>query len=111
MKGRRVHILKTWPEFFQAVDSFDKNFEIRKNDRDFKVGDILTLVEFDPKDQTFSGAFAKRTVTYMTDFGQPPGQVVLSLNSLPKGLSCGRLHPDVIKKWLSASNQESKGEG
>jgi len=37
------HFLKTWAEYFEAVKSGNKTFEVRVNDRDFKVGDILVL--------------------------------------------------------------------
>jgi hypothetical protein len=42
------HDLKTWPEYFQAIVSHQKNFELRYNDRDYKAGDVLCLLEFDP---------------------------------------------------------------
>ena len=44
----RTHELKTWPSFFEAVLSGDKTFEVRRNDRDFAVGDKLVLLEWDP---------------------------------------------------------------
>ena len=34
-----IHALKTLPEYFEAVLENKKTFELRKNDRDFKVGD------------------------------------------------------------------------
>lgn len=37
------HELKTDPEVFDAIVSGDKTFELRKADRDFKVGDTLKL--------------------------------------------------------------------
>ncbi len=42
------HILKCWPGFFDAVDSGDKTFEVRLDDRGFKVGDRLTLRRWQP---------------------------------------------------------------
>ncbi len=39
------HSLKTDPAVFDAVWNGDKTFEIRKNDRGFKVGDVLNLRE------------------------------------------------------------------
>lgn len=37
------HILKLNDRYFDAVKNGIKTFEIRKNDRDFKVGDTLLL--------------------------------------------------------------------
>jgi hypothetical protein len=42
---RQHHELKTETQFYQAVEKGIKTFELRVNDRDFKVGDIVTLVE------------------------------------------------------------------
>ena len=36
-----IHTLKIETEFFKAVKERRKTFEIRKNDRNFQVGDIL----------------------------------------------------------------------
>lgn len=74
-----VHKLKTWRSYFYAVTSGAKNFEIRKNDRDFKEGDMLILQCFDPKTETYDGQEVSRTVSYMTNFEQKPGFVVLGL--------------------------------
>jgi hypothetical protein len=43
-----MHNLKCWPEYFPAVLSGEKPFELRFNDRDFRVGDGLRLQEFEP---------------------------------------------------------------
>jgi len=40
------HKLKILPEYFKAVVEGNKTFEIRKNDRDYKVGDTLILKEW-----------------------------------------------------------------
>lgn len=59
------HELKTWPEYYQAVAKGEKNFEIRKNDRNFKVGDTLILKEYDPFRQCYTGASIRMEVTYI----------------------------------------------
>jgi len=41
------HELKILPKYFIEVVSSTKRFEIRKNDRNFKVGDILILKEWE----------------------------------------------------------------
>lgn len=40
-----IHELKTDSDVFGKIKSFEKTFEIRVNDRDFKEGDILKLRE------------------------------------------------------------------
>lgn len=72
-----IHELKIKPEYFAAVISGDKTFEIRNNaDRSFQVGDALLLWEWNGG---FTGRTAERTVSYITDFEQKPGYVVLGL--------------------------------
>lgn len=43
--SRQHHHLKTETEHYQAIERGFKKFEIRKNDRDFKVYDMLYLEE------------------------------------------------------------------
>lgn len=38
-----LHELKTYPKYFQETIEGNKLFEIRKNDRNFQVGDVLLL--------------------------------------------------------------------
>jgi len=45
----KSHELKSWPEHFQKVLSKEKTFEFRRNDRDFQIGDYVTLLEFIPE--------------------------------------------------------------
>lgn len=60
-----IHDLKCWPEYFQAVKSGIKPFELRKDDRGFAVGDVLHLREYDPKTEQYTGEEIDKTVTYI----------------------------------------------
>jgi ASC-1-like (ASCH) protein len=57
-----VHELKTWKPYFQMVRDGDKQFELRKNDRDFKAGDGLVLREYDNECGEFTGRSISATV-------------------------------------------------
>jgi hypothetical protein len=48
------HQLKILPEFFDAVVDGSKTCEVRYNDRDFQVGDILYLNYHNPDAKDFS---------------------------------------------------------
>lgn len=73
------HELKIRPEYFAAVVSGYKTFEIRNNaDRNFQVGDTLLLWEWGGG---FTGQTVERAISYITDFEQKPGYVVLGLAS------------------------------
>lgn len=60
-----IHYLKCWPEFFVHVMSGVKTFEIRRNDRNYQVGDELVLREWEPTTEQFSGRMVRRNVTFV----------------------------------------------
>jgi hypothetical protein len=76
-----THYLKTWPEYFAAIDSGSKTFEIRKNDRGFQRGDILILEEYNPDTKEYSGHKLSFRVGFMIEgaWGIPAGTCVMSL--------------------------------
>lgn len=77
-----VHELKDWPEYFEPLARGLKTFEIRRNDRQFKVGDEVRLIEKElGSDPT--GREARFVISYLTDFQQQSGYVVLGLQSVP----------------------------
>jgi hypothetical protein len=85
-----THELKTWPEYFQSVFEDDKRFEIRRNDRAYRVGDILHLREWDPKTETYSGRELWKKVTYIFSGGKmgvEPEYVIMSLRSISQPCS------------------------
>ncbi len=82
----KEHALKTLTVFFHPMAEGAKTFEIRLNDRDYRVGDTLRLEEYDadrreknPADTGMTGRFERKRITYMTDYRQQPGYVVLGL--------------------------------
>jgi hypothetical protein len=81
MDGKTVHEIKTHPTYFDAVRRGDKTFEIRKNDRGYRVGDRLLLCEFDPEFNRFTGNTVEREVTYIVQgvFGLPDDVCVMSI--------------------------------
>lgn len=62
-----THQLKILPEYFQAVIDGRKKAELRTNDRDFKVGDYLLLVEWDGGADKYTG---RKIVVEISDITQ-----------------------------------------
>lgn len=60
-----IHALKTEPQFFEAVINGSKTFEVRKNDRDFHVGDYLALNELDDTCEGYTGRSVLLKTTYI----------------------------------------------
>jgi hypothetical protein len=81
-----THELKTWPAYYDAVARGDKTFEVRRNDRDFVVGDHLWLREWDPATGRHTGRDVVRRVSYVLrdamEFGVCDGFVVLALGGV-----------------------------
>ncbi|MBC1934587.1 ASCH/PUA domain-containing protein [Listeria seeligeri] len=75
-----IHELKILPEYYRAIIKGRKTFEVRKNDRNFKVGDCLILKEF--KDEKYTGWKITVEVTYITDYEQKEEYVVMGIRLL-----------------------------
>lgn len=79
----KKHKLKTWPYFFKDVKKLKKLYEVRLNDRDYRVGDILLLQEWDPKKEDYTGDEVERKVGHILEggaFGVAADYVVLSFD-------------------------------
>lgn len=84
---KRIHHLKTLPEFFQQVWLGIKRFEVRKNDRDYNEGDVLILEEWSPETQ-YTGRFIDTDILYLLhggQFGIEKGHSVLGLSRITRG--------------------------
>jgi uncharacterized protein DUF3850 len=87
-----AHELKIWPPYFEHILDGRKCFEVRRNDRGFRVGDEIKLREWVPKahgylEEYFTGRNLWVRVTYILDprpdhdpdCGLVPGYVVLGI--------------------------------
>lgn len=59
---------KIWPEYFEAVASGKKRFELRLNDFEVKEGDTLLLEEWDPKAREYTGRKIEKKAAYVGKF-------------------------------------------
>lgn len=83
-KAHKTHHLKIYPEHFSAVLTGIKRAELRKNDRDYKVGDTLHLMETPKGSCSPTGEFVNTVVTHIADVGDwLPGYVLLSIEREP----------------------------
>lgn len=77
-----IHELRINPKFFAEVRNGNKRFELRKNDRDFRVGDYLALNEWDGV--AYTGRTELVQITYMLNPNDvmtcPAGWAVLSID-------------------------------
>jgi hypothetical protein len=82
-----LHQLKCWPRFFQPLQAGRKNFEVRFNDRNFAVDDVLHLQEYN-QEKGFTGEALFRVITYVLPLrdvlilNDPGDHVVLGLREL-----------------------------
>ncbi|AMO44228.1 hypothetical protein DSS3P8_170 [Roseobacter phage DSS3P8] len=84
-----VYHVKSWTHFFQAIKRGDKTHDMRDlKDRNYRIGDILNLREYDPFTGKYSGDECPVMVTYITSADTPcafssaalaPGYAILSL--------------------------------
>ncbi len=75
-----THELKILPEYYEEVNCGNKNFELRKNDRDYMVHDILRLKAWE-NGEYLDKAPLERTIRYILqdcpEYGLMDGYVIL----------------------------------
>lgn len=76
-----THDIKCLPAQFAVLETQEKTFEFRKNDRNYQVGDLLIIREWLLSEQRYTGKRVMRIVSHMLTegFGLPDGYAVLSL--------------------------------
>lgn len=79
------HELKIAPRFFEDVAHYAKRAEVRKNDRDYKVGDTYILREWDGT--AYTGREAAIEISY-----------ILTAEDFPEGIKEGYC---VLGFWIN----------
>ncbi len=76
-----THELKILPKYYKDVVLGLKKVEVRKNDRNYQVNDLLILNEFDSETQKRTGNSVTRKVDYILKNvdGLKPDYVVLQI--------------------------------
>lgn len=89
-----IHTVKALPEYFDSLADYSKPFEVRKNDRPYRVGDFLAVNEWSPvpidggtfgipaDGGLYSGRSAVFEITYILDDTRyvKDGYVILGLS-------------------------------
>ena len=87
----KTHEIKCWPQFFGPVADGTKPFEIRENDRDYRVGDTLHIREWCPTKRDLTGCECRAIISYLTPWEQIKGNVVLGIKLLSQDAECSQL--------------------
>lgn len=96
--GFRFHFLKTVEPYFTEVSYGFKNFEVRKNDRDYQAGDHVELQAFDPIHNKKTGETVIKRIVYVMDNPEyvKEGFVILGLGE-PLGPFDGLMSAEGLK--------------
>lgn len=83
-KTASVHEVKSWSGCFMRLASGSRTHELRRADRDYKVGDMLSLNEWDPVTNSYTGRTCAVRIT----------DIVSALDPCPEFSSA--IHPDYL---------------
>ena len=82
-----IHELKTETNYFHDICYNGKTFEVRKNDRNYKKGDMLLLKNYNPKEKTYEYGYVMAKITYILEggnFGIDKEMVVMGIQIVSK---------------------------
>lgn len=84
-----IHEVKTWKEYFQPQREGKKLFELRKDDRNYQVGDEFKSKEWDNETNSYTGRSNSYQITYVLrdaeHFGLMEGYCIIQLREWPLG--------------------------
>lgn len=86
-----LHELKIEQPYLIHIIECKKTFEVRKNDRDYQVGDRIKFLPLTSEDYDvykLGYVLQEYMITYITSFGCKEGYVVLGIQECGTKLSC-----------------------
>lgn len=83
----KIHELKILPEYYEAVKTGLKGFELRFDDRNFAVGDLLLLREYQAGQYTGRRQMVKITYILKGFEGLKDGWAILNIAKM-RGAKC-----------------------
>ena len=93
----KTHHVKTWPEFYKPAYFGFKPFEVRKNDRNYQVGDTFISHEWNPETKEYSGSATEFRIGFILQggqFGIDPEYVVMATEYVCNHEGVGGHEPD-----------------
>lgn len=109
------HKIKTHKPFYQSIVEGKKPFEFRLNDRDYKVGDVLYHIEYDPEKQEETGREIWCDVVYIIyggQFGIPEGYCIMTQHThkqIDYIRDYGRLSNEVLPRYEEKLSYKNGG--
>lgn len=107
-----IHELKILPIYFEEVIEGRKSFEVRKNDRNFKVGDMLALNEYDAEKKEYTGNSCLVYVDYILKDENycKNGFVIMAIKPCGVCLQTSPYNPITMKNDYRVPYATKKGE-
>lgn len=108
----KIHHLKILPRFFEDVYNLKKNFEIRRNDRDFQVGDLLHLMEYEKGEYTGRAVVRKIEYIYLGEgtYGLSDEFCILGLKGASVTEILESVKDDICDEYCKYSGQINDNE-
>jgi hypothetical protein len=81
-RGQKLHIVKTWPAYYDKAAIGLKPWEIRTDDRDYQTGDLFLSRRWCPKREEYTGEQSAYRIVY-----------IMRGEFLPKGKCAMTMYP------------------
>ncbi len=78
----KTHDFKIAPQYFIDVCNLRKRFEIRRNDRNFQIGDLLKLKEFTNSGYTGRAIIVRVTYILKDYNGLEPNYIIMGIERI-----------------------------